>query len=52
MRSNYDPLLEYAHDDLLRLGADIEVLAPAELRERLAATSRAMAVRYSHHERT
>lgn len=39
--------LEYAHDDLLRLGADIEVLAPAELRRRLAATTRAMADRYA-----
>jgi predicted DNA-binding transcriptional regulator YafY len=39
--------LDYAHDDLLRLGPDIEVLAPVELRERLAATARATAARYA-----
>ncbi|HEV7761774.1 MAG TPA: WYL domain-containing protein, partial [Acidimicrobiales bacterium] len=38
--------LDYAHDDLLRLGPDVEVLAPVELRERLAATARALAARY------
>jgi len=38
--------LDYAHDDLLRLGPDIEVLAPVELRARLAATARALAARY------
>jgi predicted DNA-binding transcriptional regulator YafY len=37
---------DYAHDDLLRLGAAVEVLAPPELRDRLAATARAMAERY------
>jgi predicted DNA-binding transcriptional regulator YafY len=35
-----------AHDDLLRLGPRVEVLAPPELRERLAATVRAMSVVY------
>ncbi len=34
--------LETAHDDLLRLGARVEVMDPPELRERLAATVRAM----------
>ena len=38
--------LETAHDDLLRLGARVEVLAPPELRVRLAATVRAMTVVY------
>jgi predicted DNA-binding transcriptional regulator YafY len=38
--------LETAHDDLLRLGARVEVLAPPELRGRLAATVRAMTVVY------
>ena len=35
-----------AHDDLLRLGARVEVLAPLELRERLAATVRLMSTVY------
>lgn len=38
---------DYAHNDLLRLGPDIEVLEPQELRDRLAATARAMAARYA-----
>jgi predicted DNA-binding transcriptional regulator YafY len=38
--------LDYAHDDLLRLGPDVEVIEPVELRERLAATARALAARY------
>lgn len=38
---------DYAHDDLLRFGPDLEVLAPVELRDRLAATARAMAERYA-----
>jgi predicted DNA-binding transcriptional regulator YafY len=37
---------DYAHDDLLRLGPDIVVLAPPELRDRMARTARAMAARY------
>jgi predicted DNA-binding transcriptional regulator YafY len=39
--------LDYAHDDLLRLGPDIEVLDPPELRERLASTAKALADRYA-----
>jgi predicted DNA-binding transcriptional regulator YafY len=39
--------VEAAHDDLLRLGERIEVLEPAELRDRLAATCQAMAARYA-----
>lgn len=38
--------LDWAHDDLLRLGAEAEVLAPPALRERIARTTRAMAARY------
>jgi predicted DNA-binding transcriptional regulator YafY len=38
--------LGHAHDDLLRLGAECEVLEPAALREALAATAAAMAERY------
>jgi predicted DNA-binding transcriptional regulator YafY len=38
--------LGYAHDDLLRLGADCEVLAPLELRSQLMATAGAMGARY------
>ncbi|HEY3141942.1 MAG TPA: YafY family protein [Acidimicrobiales bacterium] len=37
---------DYAHHDLLRLGAHIEVLEPLELREHLAATARAMTELY------
>ncbi|MEU5693820.1 YafY family protein [Actinosynnema sp. NPDC020468] len=35
--------LDHAHHDLLRLGADVEVLEPAELRARMAETISAMA---------
>jgi predicted DNA-binding transcriptional regulator YafY len=35
-----------AHRELLRLGADVEVLAPAELRERVTRTAREMAALY------
>ncbi|MFC7583024.1 WYL domain-containing protein [Nonomuraea antimicrobica] len=38
--------IEHAVGELLRLGTDAEVLAPAELRERLAATTYALAERY------
>ncbi|MFE7648803.1 helix-turn-helix transcriptional regulator [Streptomyces phaeoluteigriseus] len=38
--------LERAHDELLRLGADAEVLAPPELRARLARTVTTLAARY------
>lgn len=39
--------LTHAHGELLRLGADVEVLAPAALRERLAATAAGLAALYS-----
>ncbi|WFE54441.1 YafY family protein [Micromonospora sp. WMMD1155] len=39
--------LTHAHGDLLRLGADVEVLAPATLRERLAATAAGLAALYA-----
>ncbi|SCL73022.1 Predicted DNA-binding transcriptional regulator YafY, contains an HTH and WYL domains [Micromonospora citrea] len=39
--------LTHAHGDLLRLGADVEVLAPAALRERLAATAADLAALYA-----
>ncbi|MDO3704926.1 WYL domain-containing protein [Micromonospora sp. C28SCA-DRY-2] len=38
--------LTHAHGDLLRLGAEVEVLAPAELRARLADTAAALAALY------
>jgi predicted DNA-binding transcriptional regulator YafY len=39
--------LDHAEREFLALGTDIEVLAPAELRSRLAATTTALAARYS-----
>jgi predicted DNA-binding transcriptional regulator YafY len=39
--------LDHAHGHFLALGADVEVLEPAELRSRLAATSRVLAARYA-----
>jgi predicted DNA-binding transcriptional regulator YafY len=38
--------LEVAHDELLRIGRALEVVAPAELRDMLAATGRALARRH------
>lgn len=38
--------VKHAHHALLQLGADVEVLAPAELRELVAASARATAERY------
>ncbi|WNI33276.1 YafY family protein [Streptomyces sp. ITFR-6] len=38
--------IDHAHGEFLRLGTDIEVMAPAELRDRIAATVRALANRY------
>ncbi|MFJ7249546.1 WYL domain-containing protein [Kitasatospora sp. NPDC098652] len=38
--------MDHAHGEFLRLGAEVEVLEPAELRERIAATVRAPAARY------
>jgi predicted DNA-binding transcriptional regulator YafY len=37
---------EVAYHELLRLGADVEVLEPVELRQRLVATAHAMSQRY------
>jgi predicted DNA-binding transcriptional regulator YafY len=37
----------HAHDEFLRLGADIEVVSPPDLRARLATTARALAVLYN-----
>ncbi|MFJ9692577.1 helix-turn-helix transcriptional regulator [Kitasatospora sp. NPDC101183] len=39
--------LEHAHGEFLRLGAEVEVLEPAELRGRLAQTARALARLYA-----
>jgi predicted DNA-binding transcriptional regulator YafY len=39
--------LIHAHQDFLRLGADVEVLEPAELRQRLAETARSLAAIYA-----
>ncbi|MFG2030732.1 helix-turn-helix transcriptional regulator [Streptomyces sp. NPDC048825] len=39
--------VDRAHDEFLRLGADIEVLEPAELRERIARTVAALARTYA-----
>jgi hypothetical protein len=36
-----------AHDELLRMGASLEVLAPAELRAALAASGAALAAHHS-----
>ncbi|MFJ9819283.1 helix-turn-helix transcriptional regulator [Streptomyces sp. NPDC101151] len=38
--------VDHAHAEFLRLGTDIEVLAPAELRERIARTATELADRY------
>lgn len=38
---------EHALGDLLKLGADVEVVAPPELRSRMAATVRTLASRYA-----
>ncbi|WP_030812903.1 helix-turn-helix transcriptional regulator [Streptomyces sp. NRRL F-2799] len=39
--------LTHAESELLRLGPEVEVLAPAELRDRIAASTRAMAALYA-----
>ncbi|WP_031077906.1 helix-turn-helix transcriptional regulator [Streptomyces sp. NRRL WC-3742] len=39
--------IDHAHGEFLRLGAEAEVLEPAELRERIAATVRTLAARYT-----
>ncbi|MCG6493812.1 YafY family protein [Kitasatospora sp. A2-31] len=38
--------VDHAHGEFLRLGTDIQVVAPAELRDRIAGTVRALAARY------
>ncbi|MFF8378670.1 helix-turn-helix transcriptional regulator [Streptomyces sp. NPDC015661] len=38
---------EHAHDTFLGLGAEVEVLAPEDLRDRIAATVRTLAARYA-----
>ncbi len=38
--------IDHAYGEFLRLGADVEVMAPAELRDRIADTGRTMATRY------
>ncbi|HEU0240039.1 MAG TPA: transcriptional regulator [Micromonosporaceae bacterium] len=40
--------IRHAHDELLRLGAEVEVLAPAALRELLGRTAAALAARYDN----
>ncbi|MCU7826505.1 helix-turn-helix transcriptional regulator [Kitasatospora sp. DSM 101779] len=39
--------VDHAHGEFLRLGTDVVVLAPAELRDRIAATVRTLAARYA-----
>ncbi|MCQ9136099.1 helix-turn-helix transcriptional regulator [Streptomyces hilarionis] len=39
--------VEHAHAEFLRLGADVEVLRPAELRARIARTATELAARYA-----
>lgn len=38
--------IDHAHGEFLRLGSDVEVVAPAELRDRIAATVRTLVTRY------
>jgi predicted DNA-binding transcriptional regulator YafY len=38
--------IKHAHTELLKLGADVEILGPPELRERFVATARALQDRY------
>ncbi|MFF9492788.1 helix-turn-helix transcriptional regulator [Streptomyces flaveolus] len=38
--------IDHAYGEFLRLGADVEVMAPAELRDRIAETVRTLATRY------
>ncbi|MEV5082018.1 YafY family protein [Streptomyces sp. NPDC056159] len=38
--------IDHAHGEFLRLGTDVEVMAPAELRDRIATTVRTLATRY------
>ncbi|MFJ3173831.1 helix-turn-helix transcriptional regulator [Streptomyces roseus] len=38
--------IDHAHGEFLRMGTDVEVMAPAELRDRIAETARTLATRY------
>ncbi|MFJ3339496.1 helix-turn-helix transcriptional regulator [Streptomyces sp. NPDC086766] len=38
--------IDHAHGEFLRLGTDVEVMTPAELRDRIAETVRSLATRY------
>ncbi|WP_251091651.1 WYL domain-containing protein [Streptomyces sp. Caat 7-52] len=38
--------IDHAHGEFLRLGSDVEVMAPAELRDRITETVRTLAARY------
>jgi predicted DNA-binding transcriptional regulator YafY len=40
--------VEHAHGEFLRLGTDIEVLSPPELRDRIAHTVAQLAERYGN----
>lgn len=42
--------VRHAHVELMRFGADAEVLAPAELRDRITASAAAVLARYTGHE--
>lgn len=42
--------VQHAHGDLLRLGAEVEVLAPAQLRERMEQTARELTALYQRPE--
>ncbi|MFF4589729.1 helix-turn-helix transcriptional regulator [Streptomyces sp. NPDC001388] len=44
--------IDQAHQEFLRLGTDVEVMAPAELRDRIAETVRTLATRYEGRPRT
>jgi predicted DNA-binding transcriptional regulator YafY len=42
---------ENAQSEFLRLGADVEVIEPAELRARMSAVARGLAAIYPAHQR-
>ena len=44
--------LDYAYTDLVKLAGAVEVMAPVELRERLAATGRSLVARYTPSSKT
>jgi hypothetical protein len=41
---------ENAQSEFLRLGADVEIIEPAELRARISAVARGLAAIYSAHQ--